>query len=354
MTTFTDNSLRLKGQSALQDNEIQLFSRLSEMVSQVGISFDRTVIANFYIALKSKPLAILTGPMQSGKIELVRCMAHTLMGCDSQQYQMMVGHPWSFGNTKNLALFTEAQMRFNTEKLLCLIEEAWRLENSQRVFLACITHISPAELLSFFTEVSYQLRHGQLMRLGDAHFTEPIPFPPNLFLIGTMDTDHFDWWDNDLLLNTIVMRTTESTLSPCLLPRNPVFSEEREFLGSCVRNRQAVYPKIHKILRWEKQPLRPLMQIGALLREKVGLVLDWLEYETIVYLANSWTRQGNGLFAASTPENLAIALDLAISQIFLPGAADAIRRIDILREQVHGVLFSQFPRSAAFIDELAE
>lgn len=114
----------------------------------------------------------------------------------------MVGHPWSFGNTKNLALFTEAQMRFNTEKLLCLI--------------------------------------------------------------------------------------------------------------------------------------------------KVGLVLDWLEYETMVYLANSWTRQGNGFFTVSTPENPAIAFDLAISQIFLPGAADVIQRIDNLREKCPGYCSANFrtpPRS---------
>jgi hypothetical protein len=76
--------------------------------------------------------------------------------------------------------------------------------------------------------------------------------------------------------------------------------------------------------------------------------------ETIGYLANSWSRLGNGLFAPSTPDNLAIAIDLAFSQILLPGVVDTIRRIDILREQLHSVLAGQFPRSNAFINSLAE
>ena len=96
------------------------------------------------------------------------------------------------------------------------------------------------------------------------------------------------------------------------------------------------------------------MQIEALLREEVGSFLYWLMDETIIYLANSWSRLGNGLFAPSTPDNLAIALDLAFSQILLPGVVDTIRRIDVLREQLHSVLAGQFPRSNAFINSLAE
>src|SRR4030065_2418079 len=126
MKTLKNNPLLLTGQSIQLDYEIQLLARLSEQASQVGIGFDRTDITNFYVALKSKPLAILTGPAHSGKIALVQCLAHTLMGGDCQQCQVMVGHPWSFRYSENLTLLVEAQMRCNTEKLLGIIEEAWR------------------------------------------------------------------------------------------------------------------------------------------------------------------------------------------------------------------------------------
>jgi hypothetical protein len=351
---LTDNPSLLTGLSIRPDYEIQLLARLFEQASQVGICYDRTAIANFYVALKSKPLAILTGPAQSGKIALVQCLAHTLMGGDCQQCQVMVGHPWSFGIRGNLTLFIEAQMRCNTEKLLGLIEEAWRPGNAHRVYIACITRISPAELLSFFTEVSYQLKHGQLMRFGDVHFSEPLAFPRNLFLIGTMDTVHFDWWDRDLLANTIVIQTTKMTLPPCKFQKHSPISAEQEFLHSRIRSRLAVYSKIHAILGLQRQPLKLLIDVETLLREEVGSFMYWLLDETLVYLANSWSRLGNGLFAPSTSDNLAISLDLAFSQILLPGVVDTIRRVEVLREQLHSILAGQFPRSNAFIYSLAE
>lgn len=360
MKTLTDNPLLLTGQSIQPDYEIQLLAKLSEQASQVGISFDRTNITNFYVALKTKPLAILTGPEQSGKIALVQCLAQSLMGTDYSsrearlQCQVMVGHPWSFGKSENLALFTEAQMRCNTEKLLGMIEDAWRPQNAHRVFIACITRISPSELLSFFTEVSFQLRHRQLMRLGDVHFSEPIPFPPNLFLIGTMDTGRFDWWDSDLLANTIVIQIAKMTRPPCKFQNHSAISEEQVFLHSSIRSRQAAYFKIHSVLRRQREPLKPLMQIEALLREEIGSFLYRLIDETIIYLANSWSRLGNGLYAPSTTDNLAIALDMAFSQILLPGIVDTIRHIDDLRKQLNSVLAGQFPRSNAFISLLAE
>jgi len=50
-------------------------------------------------------------------------------------------------------------------------------------------------------------------------------------------------------------------------------------------------------------------------------------------------------------KNLAIALDLVISQIILPRASEQLNRLSILREQLLGVfdVDGQFPRSYAFI-----
>lgn len=192
------------------------------------------------------------------------------------------------------------------------------------------------------------------MRLGDVHFSEPIPFPPNLFLIGTMDTRNFDWWDRDLLANTTVIQTTTTTVPIYKHPQGSNISGEREFLNVRIRNRQAAYYKIHAILGQQQQPLRPLMQIETLLRVQVGSILYWPMDETIGYLANSWSRLGNGLFSPCIPENLAIALDLAFSQILLPRVVDRIRRFDHLREQLHNILAGRFPHTKAFINSLAE
>jgi|SRR3990172_1687324 len=335
------------------DHETEFVTCLLESAHRTGICVDETAFINFYVALKSKPMVILTGPERSGKIAAVQCLANILLG-DCARCQMMMGHPWTFAKSEHLALFTEVHTRYNTEKLLWQIEEAWRPENARKVFIACLTHISPAELLSFFTEVAFQLRHGQLMRLGDVHFSEPIPFPPNLFLIGTMDTPNFNWWDRDLLSKTTVVQWPTAGTLPCPYQNGVVPAWEGEFLRSRVRQKQAVYHKVHSVLKRHPQPLMPLIQVEALLREHAIPNLHWLMDEVMLYLANSWSRLDNGLFDPSDPRNLTIALDLAISQILLPGTADMLRRLGILREQLHNLLAGQFPRSAAFVYSFAE
>jgi hypothetical protein len=66
--------------------------------------------------------------------------------------------------------------------------------------------ISPAEVIEFFSAVAFQLWHGQIMRLPAMHLTEPVPYPSNLFLIGTMDRARFDWYEDDLLTRTTVIQ----------------------------------------------------------------------------------------------------------------------------------------------------
>ena len=337
---------------AQPDHETEFIASLLEAAHKTGLCFSEAALVNFYVALKSKPMVILTGPGGSGKIAAVQCLSRILMG-DRAQCQLMVGHPWSFEKSENLAMFTEVHTRYNTENLISLIEEAWLPENVKRVFIACLTRISPAELLSFFTEVASQLRRGQLVGFGDVHFSEPVPFPPNLFLIGTMDTQNFDWWDPDLLSKTtIVQWPIAGTLAPASKNESGL-PWEGEFLHSWVRNKQTAYHKVHSILRRQKQPLMSLLQIEALLRAHAIPGLHGLIDEAMLYLANSWSRLGNGLFDLSTSRNLEIALDLAMAQILLPHAGDRMREDAALRAKLLSTLTGQFPRSAGFVADLA-
>ena len=326
---------------------------LARTAAMLGICADQMAIVNLYVALKSKPLAILTGPAQSGKIALVQCLAKSLVDSNCSRCQMIAGHPWWAGACDNVAAHVEVHTRFATEKMLSVIEEASQPENRQHVFIACISRISPAELLSFFTEVGFQLHHGQLMRLGCAHFSEPIPFPSNLFLIGTMDTATFDWWDNDLLSSATIIQGAQASTLSCPSPDKTASLDEREFLQSCIRNTDAAYRKITTVLKWQRQPFCSLLQIEVILRKHAVSLPNSMIDDVMIYLANSWSRLGIGLFHSSPTHNLAIALDLAIAQVLLPYAADTIRRLEIVRRQLRDILTTQFPCSAAFVTALA-
>jgi hypothetical protein len=188
-------------------DEEQIVARLHQAVAEAGVRADPEEVVNFYVALKSKPLAILMGPPGSGKVALVQSLAQVLVGDDPLRYQPMVGHArWASGSS-NVTLFTEAQSRFNDDKLLALVEDALRPENIvSRVFIACLTHISPAELIDLFAEVALQLRRGELSRLPSIHLPEPLPFPPNVFLVGTLDATRWKWSHTDLLSKATIIQ----------------------------------------------------------------------------------------------------------------------------------------------------
>jgi hypothetical protein len=347
MKTLSTNPLPHKIQATQADHEAVLLASLHKAMTENGVSMDQADITNFYVALKSKPLAILAGPAQSGKTALVRGLAQSLSNQNDLSIQMITGHPWWAEGSDDVASNTELHTRYSTEKVMSIIEEAGQPYNANQVFIACLTQISPAELLSFFTEVSNQLQNGQIMQLGDSHLTEPISFPANLRIIGTMDTNSFDWWDDDLLLSTTVIQWSQASDIPDPLINQGVILDEYEFLQSCIRGKDAAYNKVYPVLKHQRQPLYSLLQVEATLRNYIS-ALDLAMDEVMIYLANSWSRLGDGLFHPSPDRNLAIALDIAITQIMLPRAIDAIRNKETLRDRLISILADKYPRSTGF------
>lgn len=340
-------------QASQTDHEAVFIASLHDAMIEDDIPIGQDEIANFYVALKSKPLTILAGPAQSGKIALVQGLTQLLVERESLRFQMFTGHPWWAERSDGIASHTGLHARFSTEKMLSIIEEAGQPENTHQIFIACLARISPAELLSFFTEVAFQLQHGQVMRLGDTHLSVPIPFPPNLRIIGTMDTPSFGWWDKDLLLNTTVIQWAPAGVLQGALFNRGVRLDEYEFFQSSIRNRDAAYYKIFPYLKQQRQPLYPLLRVEAILK-RYATSLELVTDEIMIYLANSWTRLGRGLFHPLPDRNFAIALDLAIAQILLPRAADAIQSIKTLRKRLNLVFADQFRHSTAFVSGLSD
>jgi hypothetical protein len=339
------------------DKERELVSYLCEYVAGAGIASDPIAAVNFYVALKSKPLVVLTGPSGSGKIALVERLSDVLnLGSsernDSQRFQTLLGHPWWAGKSENMALFTDAHTRFNSERLLHMMSEAWRQENEQRLFIVCLTKISPAELMTYFCDLASQIGKGELIRLGELHLETPLPLPPNLRIVGTMDTIEYRWWDQDLLSQTIIipwMENGEPTSSP---KENSNYAGDCIFLQSSVRERNGIYRKIHSILSGHRQPLDPLFKIENLLLRYGGQSSKSPFEDALGYLANSWSVKGNGLFDRSPTKNLAIAMDLVISHIILPPIIETIKQNEDFRKTLKNGLTRHYPRSASLIKSI--
>lgn len=111
---------------------------------------DDLSLARFYVTLKSCSKAILVGPAQTGKVALVESAGKLLTDEPERQCQQMVGHArWASGSW-NVTSLVEAQASLNSYKLMALLEEASLPENTGRLFIACLTQVSPAELHSLF------------------------------------------------------------------------------------------------------------------------------------------------------------------------------------------------------------
>ena len=76
--------------------------------------------------------------------------------------------------------------------------------------------------------------------------------------------------------------------------------------------------------------------------------------EVILYLANAWSAQGNGLFDPVTPRNLDIASDLALAQLVLPRSLETVRSSETLQAELHSILKVNMHHSSAFLKRQCE
>ncbi len=337
----TDGKAQTGGR-AQRDEELAIARDFIKAAAAAGIQADRLSLLNFYVAFKSRPFLLLAAPAQTGKTALVHSLSQVVAAGPAGQCHTMVGHArWASGS-RNVAEFVEAQARFNTSKLLTLIEEAIQPENHKRLYIACLTNISPAELHALFSVPGWQIWPDM----------EPIPYPPNLRLTGTMDTDCFHWWDPDLLSHTIVVPWTgEKMRLSGLPPQQPETQSARPFLQACVRTEQTAFARLRRNLHGQRQAFAPLVQVMDLLHEEDVHLPQMVMNQAIVFLANAWTVAGQGLFASLPEENLDIALDLALAQLVLPWLA-ADGRIDPARHRLNQLLAGRFPQAAAFLQAL--
>ncbi|MDT8304912.1 MAG: hypothetical protein RRC07_03155 [Anaerolineae bacterium] len=277
--------------------------------------------ANFFVSLKSCPLIILAGPPGSGKIALARLAAHLLAG--DERRASMVGHArWAAGSP-NSAMLVEAQARLSKNVLFGLIERAWEPDHAHRPFVACLERISPAELDPFFTPAGLDLLYRQFLGWRETEGLPLLPLPPNLTLLATMDTDRFRWWDLSLCNATHVV--------PWLAPAVGLRGEEREgelpllcaasFLQESIRSAAAAHARIRQLLPSADAPFRRLLEVAGALEDKGVCLPPALLNRVTVFVANAWSRQGDGLFAREPEANLNCALQLGIVQYVLPWLA---------------------------------
>jgi hypothetical protein len=339
-------------QHSLNSSEANLVASLVKASVDADVRVLPSAIINLYVALKSKPLAILVGPAHSGKVEAVQVLAHVLTGGDTARFHTLMGHAWWAGQSGNVGLFTEAQARLNAGAIIDLMAEAWQPENAGRVLIGCLARISPAEVAGLFSEVAFQLRHGQIMQLPGIHLTHPVAYPPNLLLIGTLDGDNFESPGSDLLEMATVIHWRGSCKATLRLDWPACAAGESTYLHTRIHTEREACLKLSRVLEQDPQSLQPLFRVESVLKQHHSALPSWVRGAVLVYLANAWDDSGNGLFDRHAAHQRAVAIDLALAQIVLPHIARAMAGPELSRDLI-SVLVKSSPVATAVLDRMS-
>lgn len=80
----------LQQQTSTGPDEHEIIDRLVEHVG----AYQREVVVNYYVALKTKHLVVLAGPPDVDKMCLAQGLAEILVGWPSLQWCLFKAHPW--------------------------------------------------------------------------------------------------------------------------------------------------------------------------------------------------------------------------------------------------------------------
>jgi len=336
--------------------ECNLLKSLAQVAHQAG-GPDPHTVTNFYVSLKSKPLALVVGPRGTGKREFVRQFARLLTSDDPLRFLTVGGHAWWAAKSGNTAFFTEIQTRFIMAKALAVIEEASQPQNRNRFFILCLEQISPAELFGFFTELAEQLNSGLVNHLPMTSRIEPLLFLRNVLVIGTMDTDQFVWSDETLLSQTSVVFWPGGSTGQDIgaVPDElRIKDRERHLLRAMIRSDVAAHAKLSRVFSPDELPHQFFALLDGLLKSHNPHISEAWKRDILIYLANAWSETGEGLFAETPMANARIALDFALKQSLLLRLDDDndIRRRPELRMLLCSAL-DGYERSSDFLSDVA-
>jgi hypothetical protein len=278
-------------------------------------------LLRLYIAAKSKPVAILCGPSGTGKLAAARALGTVLTAPNAECFQEMVGHAWWASRSRGVALFTEAQQRFNNDKLAALLEEAEGGREAGRVFVALLSRISPAEG-DLLVDLAAQLHRRCMLARPASKARRPPGMGGNILLLATVDTPwpgHCPWPTRLLKAASILPWTyPDPTGIASSAHLELLMAEAQSFTFASVRHPRDALQRLRSLRGWRDAHLRHLLATARAMSFDGAPAAERAAGEALVYLANAWTWEGRPLLASAFEDNLRLAQRLAIRLVILP------------------------------------
>ena len=313
---------RLGGEEELTVKET--IGRIKDYIEAKGFSYQDGLIENFYLSLKSKPFVILAGTSGTGKTRLVKLFAEAVGANTSNgRYKMVSVRPdWS--DSSDLFGHVDLNGKFIPGAIIDFVKRA-ELDSAHPYFL-CLDEMNLARVeyyLSDFLSVietrDFQAGHivsdplvpgtyyGSDAAAAGKYGT--VPFPENLYVIGTVNMDETTFPFSRKVLdraNTIEFSFVDLTPPTEWTPGTPAhvnlgngfLKTEHLLLAQCADQQEAVNSYCLELQRLNRILQQANAHVGYRVRDEV-----------VFYLLNNKT-------ADLLPENQ--AMDNEIIQKILP------------------------------------
>ena len=190
------HEIKLNNQNPITDFE-EFIKKFAAAAEDAGLSYDLNLIKRFICALLAKPFVVLTGLSGSGKTKLAEAFTKWIAVSDTYKI-IPVGADWT--NNEKLLGFPNAldpnnYIEPDTGVLQLLIDAN---DNPDVPFFLILDEMNLSHVERYFADFLSAMESSGTIKLYDgknrtasdgAPIPATIPFPKNLFVIGTMNVD---------------------------------------------------------------------------------------------------------------------------------------------------------------------
>lgn len=339
--------------AASAPGEGDLLALIEGHAAAQGFTFPDLAVRDYYIALKTKPFAILAGLSGTGKTRLTELFAEALTGNLDEQYRLLPVRPDWTDAAPILGFFNLLAGEYVSTPFLDLLRDAGRAENRERAYFVCLDEMNLARVEHYFADVlsAMETRARRIPLQG----ARGVHIPANVFITGSVNVDEATHpFSKKVLDRANTLEFTEVRLAGAgkarraAPPEIPPRERQRLFLGARVAGVTEAENKLAAVHRsYPGRVLAALSGLNDLLQTR-GMHFGYrVRDETLMFLANAFDASGAGLLAERPDENLAIGLDLQIVQKALPrvsGTQEALERLLLDLEAWAG---DAYPRTRA-------
>ncbi len=313
--------------------ETDLLAALEEYALAQGFTFPPHLLRAYYVALQTKPFAILSGVGGSGKTKMAELFAELLTGYAPRQFRLLPVRPDWADSAPLFGYHNVLANRYVSTPFLDMAREAARPEHRDRAYFVCLDEMNLARVEHYLADYLSALES----RAHRVPLHEDVPdfvLPPNLFVTGTVNVDETTHTFSRKVLdraNTLDFDAAAPPLGSAplggkgaglALGEDTALPAEcqRLFLGSRVIGVGRARERLSQIKAgFGERALAALQAVNERLHAYRLHFAFRVRDDVLVYLANAWDAQTQqGLLLPGKEENFALALDLQMCQKVLP------------------------------------